>query len=263
MSPSRPRIRLLVLVICACVLAPAGARPADLYVEGHLSVSAGVGDSGGSVQFAPAPPIPFRGDDTDSSPLFSGAFGYEFPLNEIFPLDWETPLPDWPLRVELEGLGGRNYELLTKGGDRYLTQVESWSLLNNFWMDFPVHKPVSRLFGRIPLLEPMSVYLGGGVGFSYTELSTSNNVLSGSDDSFHLTWQVGTGLSYRLTEYVSVNLGYRYVELGDFDYPIVNPPADRVGSFSLHLAAHEFTSGLRVNFFSVKSPGSWTFRRAR
>ena len=66
--------------------APGSARAADLYLQGHLSVSAGVGDTGGAVQFNPAPPIPFTGDDTDSSPLFSGAFGYEFPLNEMFPL---------------------------------------------------------------------------------------------------------------------------------------------------------------------------------
>lgn len=263
MNPYRHCIRLAVVVVWTCVLAPSGTRAADLYLQGHLSVSAGVGDTGGSVQFPPAPPIPFVGDDTDSSPLFSGAFGYEFPLNEIFPPDWETPLPAWPLRVELEGLGGRDYEFVTQGGDRYLTDVESWSLLNNFWLDLPVHDPISRFFGRIPLLEPMSFYLGGGVGFSYTELSTSNNALSGGDDSYHLTWQVGSGFGYRLTEYVSVNFGYRYVDMGDFDYPMVNPPADTVGRFSMDLSAHEFTSGLRVNFFSVKSPGSWSFRRGR
>ena len=70
------------------------------------------------------------------------------------------------------------------------------------------------------------------------------------------TWQVGGGFDYQLTDRVSVGVGYRYVDLGSFDYPL-ELGTTHVGNFAIALASHEMRTGLRVNFYSVSSPGSW------
>jgi opacity protein-like surface antigen len=246
---------LFLLVAGGAALAAAPARAADLYLAGELAISHGTADSGG-VSSAPGFSFPNSGSDTDSSPLYGGAFGYEFSLADLAPHSWDWKLPDWSWRLEIEGIAGRDYELVTDGPDPYLTSVSSWGVLHNWWLDLPVHPAVAWAFGRVPLLEPMTFHLGGGVGAALTELETTNNVFSGSDDPLHLTWQVGAGFDYQLTDRIAVSSGYRYVNLGSFDYPLMNGPVP-AGNFTLDLASHEFRAGLRVRFYSVPAPGAW------
>lgn len=250
---------LALLATCAWVAAATPARAGDLYLAGQLAISGATGSSGGSTDF-----FDNSGSDTDSSPTYGPAFGYEFPLAELLPLDWDTSLPSWPVRVEVEGTFGRDYELVTQGGDPYLTHVSSWSVYQNLAIDLPVHGVVSWAIGRVPLLEPMSLSLGGGIGLISTDIDTTNNVMKGKDTSLGLTWQVGGGFAYRLTDRVSVDFGYRFSDLGHFKYKLRLPPQEEpVGSFSMDLLSHEFKAGLRVRFYSVASPGAWRFRRDR
>ena len=115
----------------------------------------------------------------------------------------------------------------------------------------------------MPILDPMTFHVGGGVGLGYTELSTTNNAIEGGKDALHLTWQVGAGIGYQLTDRVWLNLGYRFVSLGEFSYTMKVPPASPVGRFSLDLMSHELAAGVRVNFYELAPPGAWTFRRGR
>lgn len=255
---------IATVALLALTVWPSSARSGDLYVSGQFAISGGVAESGGSVDLGAGGIFPNSGSDTDSSPVFGGAVGYQFPLSELVPADWDWPLPDYAFRVELEGLGGRDYELVTRGPDPYLTRVEAWSLSNNFWMDFPVHDAVAHFFGRVPLVEPLSFSAGAGVGLGGSELSTTNNVFRGSELAYHFQWQVGGGVGYRITDRVSATLGYRYVDSGEFSYALANPPApDPVGTFKLDLSSHEVAFGLRVSFHSVPSPGAWSVRRGR
>jgi hypothetical protein len=253
------RARLVLLTICALLASTTGARAGDLYLAGQLAISWADGSSGGATDF-----FANSGSDSDSSPTFGPAFGYEFPLAELFPRDWDSPLPSWPVRFELEGVFGRDYELVTQGGDPYLTQMSSWAVYQNLAFDLPVHGAVSWAVGRVPLIEPMSFSLLAGVGLAGSDIETSNNVLSGEDDSLDFTWQAGAGFAYRLTDRVSVDFGYRFTDLGSFRYTLRSPPQQEpLGSFSMDLLSHEFKAGLRVRFYAAASPGDWSFRRDR
>lgn len=267
MSKSRLPTGLLAVVLLAAASWAVPGRAADLYLSAGLATSWGGGDTAVSLEDAGVTLFAKNASDTDTSPVFSGVFGIEVPMEQFLPLDWDTSLPTWPLRFELEGLGGRDYELVTPSGSpaTFLSRVESWSLLHNMWLDMPVHAPLSWAFGRLPLLEPMTFYLGGGVGVAHTDVSSSDNDLKGGDSGFGFTWQVGAGFGYRLTDRVTVGLGYRYVSLGSFDYALQLNPAtpDTFGRFKVDLAAHELNSGLRVNFYAVPSPGEWASRRGR
>lgn len=254
--PISPRAPWACVFACAAVMGPAPVAGAgELFVHGDLSISWGHGESGGSTEglgFAP------NGDDVDSSPVGGGAFGLAFPMNETLPPAWDVPLPDWEVRVELEGLYGRDYELVTEGGGAtgpFLTNGKTWSLMTNLWLDLPVYEPVSWLFGRLPLLEPMSLFVGSGIGLATTSVDVSNNALYGKETAYNFAWQAGAGLSYALTEQTSVSLGYRYVDLGELNLTLhdgINPR----GNFELDLFAHELRAGLRVEFYSVPFPGA-------
>lgn len=250
---------LFLLVCCALLAAPDPSPAADLYLSGALSVATGVGDSGGGGDIGGGGgSFSNSGSDSDSSPSIGGTFGYSVPLDELVPYDWDWPLPRWTLRTELEGMFLRDYELVTNlvGSEDYFTQVSNMTLLNNWWLDVPVHAPLSWAFGRIPILDPMTMHLGAGVGVGLTDLKTTSVAFTGKENAIHFTWQVGAGFDYQLTDRVSVGLGYRYVDMGSFDYPL-KLGATPVGNFKLDLASHELNTGLRVNFYSVSSPASW------
>jgi opacity protein-like surface antigen len=240
------RMHRLLPVIAVLWLGAAGpAQAGDFYFSGQLGLSSGEGESGGATPF-----FSNTGSDRDSSPLFGGTLGFGFAPQELLPE--ETWVPRTGIRVELEGLAGRDYEFLTAGADPYYTEVTSWSLMNNLWVDVPLNKPIAWAFGRIPVLEPLSVHVGAGIGIAFTDATTTDNVSAGSDDGIGFTYQVGAGLGYAITEFVSLTLGYRYLDLGQLELPLFAPQP--FGSYTLDLASHEITSSLRVTFRRIELP---------
>lgn len=236
----------------------ASARAGDLYATGSIGISAASGDSGGSTEF-----FDNTGSDSDASPVYGGAVGFAVPIDELLPpawddrlRSWRVNLPTWDLRFELEGIAGRDYELRTDGGDGYFTEVDNWAVTHNVWMDLPIREPVNWLFGRFPLLEPVTLYVGGGIGVAVTDVSATDNVSEGDETNFRFAWQVGAGFGYEVTEYVTLSLGYRYFDLGEAELTLYGAGPDPFGKYTLDARAHEIVSGVRVNFYSVPWP-SW------
>jgi len=256
----RPISKLIPRLILSCtsVLGLAGdAGAGDFYLTGNLAISTGTGDSGGSTDF-----FANTGSDTDAAPAYGGAVGFGFKLGEAIPKSWEIPLPGWGLRFEFEGMNGREYELRTNGGDGYISEVTAWTFMPNLWIDVPLHQPIAWMFGRIPVLEPLMLYGGAGLGLSATDLDTTDNVSEGRNEEFLFGWQAGVGLGYALTQRVTLMAGYRYIDLGQPKVTLRIPPSeDPFGRFTMDLAAHEFNFGVRVNFFSIPYPEKWAIRR--
>lgn len=273
MGTSRGGLRAaLVVWVVTFGLAPA-AGAGSLYFAGSVGISSVTGDSGGRNTFLDFAPT---GDDSDSSPIWGGAFGYEFRLDEAVPdkvrplrwtrrwadsepgtMDrfrgWGFRLPGWALRVELEGRGGRDFELRTNGfadAIPYRSDVSSWSAMTNTWLDVPVHGPIAALFGRVPLLEPLSVHVGGGLGYARTSVETSDTIVFGDETLNSFVWQAGGGVGYGLTDRVTLSLDYRYVSLGEVDVPLTDTLGDQ-GHFTLDLSNHELVAGLRFHFYSL------------
>lgn len=252
----------LLAGIAALGFAP-GARAGDLYLTGNLAISTGTGDSGGSTGL-PTPFFQNTGSDTDAAAAYGGALGLGVKLNEVIPKSWDVPLPAWGLRFEFEGMTGRDYDLRTNGSanDSFFTEVDAWTFMPNLWLDIPLAPPIAWAFGRIPILEPLSLYTGAGLGLSTVDLSTTDNVSKGSKEQFLFGWQAGVGLAYELTERVTLAAGYRYVDLGKPDVTLKQEGSeDPFGSYSLDLAAHEFNFGVRVNFWEIPYPEKWALRR--
>jgi len=234
-------ITLLLLLLLWSGAASAG----ELYLSGGIGISGGTGDSGGSTPY-----FDNTGSDTDSAAMYGFAFGFEMPMNEPLPEQWQHMLPSWPVLAEFEAVGGRDYEFLTDGGDPYRSDFKAWTVLHNLRFDVPMAAPFEWAFGRIPILHPLTLYVGVGVGISIYEVDTTDNVSRGSDDSVAFAWQTGAGLSYSISEYVSLDLGYRYIDLGTSEFDLAVGPTD-FGDFSLDTAAHELATAVRVRFYGV------------
>jgi opacity protein-like surface antigen len=250
------------LLLVALVPAPA-ATAADFYLGGGIGISPEATGTANGVNSFTSPNFDIHGRDTDSAPTYSGVLGMEVALDEALP--WFRRVPRWDLRLEAEATGGRDYEFTTPGftaTEPYRSHIKAWSLLANLYLDVPVYPAFSALFGRLAVVEPLSVYAGAGIGLGSTELSASDTSTAGDESAYLFAWQAGAGFSYELTEHVDFALGYRYVDLGRTsasleDSPPLADPQDR-GNFQLDLSAHELQSTLRIKFFSFPLPGFWS-----
>jgi opacity protein-like surface antigen len=238
---------VLLLVL---LLGPAGSGVAgELYLSADLGISGGFATSGGSTPY-----FGNSGSDVDSAPTYGFTFGFEAPMNEPLRENWQDLIPSWPVMVDLEFIGGRDFEFLTDGGDPYRSEVTSWTAMHNARLDIPLGAPIERLFGRLPILEPLAFYTTAGVGVTINDVSTTDNVSRGSDTVVGFAWQVGAGFAYELSRHVSLSAGYRYVDLGDVDLDLELGPTP-FGNFTLDVTAHEFAAAVRVRFFPVALRG--------
>jgi hypothetical protein len=135
----------------------AGPSAADweVYISGGLGISGAIIDTDGLVPNPPNPGIPLTGEDDDASPLLDGAVGLRVPMDEIVPREWlmNTRLPDWPVRLELEAAGLREFDLTTDqsgGTTRFFTKWKATTFFVNVWLDIPfaeLWRPVQCLGG--------------------------------------------------------------------------------------------------------------------
>ena len=97
--------------------------------------------------------------------------------------------------------------------------------------------------------------MGAGIGFGVTDIASTDNIASGSDRNYEFAWQVGDGLGYELTEYVTLTAGYRYFDLNFNEIELyMADDEDLFGYYSLDAQAHEFNLGMRVNFYTMPWP---------
>lgn len=194
------------------------------------------------------------GEDTDTSPAFGGTLGLSFPIDEALPAIKEFEMPSWIVRTEMEFMTGRDNEIITDAvgaGDKQVSEVDAWTLMPNFTLEVPIREPVRWAFGRVPVLELMSIYANVGLGIATIDLDSSDNNTKAEADELTFAWQAGAGITYELTDTTTFMLGYRYVDLGEMEADLIFVPSDNVkaGDFSIDLTSHEIVTGLRIDFY--------------
>ncbi len=113
--------------------------------------------------------------------------------------------------------------------------TKSYSLI-----DFEVETQSVMLntYYHLPTGTSLTPYIGGGIGVAHVKGTAEIMGLSGSIKKTNFAWQAGAGLSYDLTKNFALDLGYRYMDYGNFEKEDV----------SLDTTAHEFYTGIRVSF---------------
>lgn len=268
--PDRFRPALLAL-LCSCTalaLFAAPAPAADLYVSGVIGISSATGDT----KFSQDLDNTFSGSDDDTSPVYGGAIGMAFPLSELIPWRLRIPsfdvpvwpgkaahfegsedfrFPGWRTSLEIEAQTGRDYEIITKGASAItpvIANVSSSSFMTNFQLDVPIQAPLHIFFGRLPMLEPVTLFGGVGVGASLNEIEANDTVFGkDSDKGFTFAHQFRAGIGYALTDSIHVSAGWRYYNLGELE---VGTGAAN-GKVTSEVVANEFVSGLTWQFYHL------------
>ena len=159
---------------------------------------------------------------------------------------WGTPLTrtvthnyeDFGPTIVAPGLSSTT----TSMTDAFHTDIKSYSLLFNGYYD------LGNFRGFVP-------YVGAGIGVAYNVVDDVTALwLPGAiegDEKLSFAWQVSTGVGYQIRENMILDIGYRYLDLGDAEsgridggYNI-NPPV----RFET-LRSHEIKVGLRYHFGS-------------
>lgn len=269
-------VRFLVAGVAGALALSASVARAQWNLYGSWDIGYSVADGSTSgVNTAAGPQgVTLAGGSIDASPLLGGAIGLEVPLDQAFP--WDLPFdiryPRWNLRAELEAMGLRDYEIRSNGAvadTPMFTEVQSWSLLQNLWVDVPMrglYRPFTTMTGmlmgvrRLPtlkaILESTEFTAGAGIGLSSVDFETSDNIALGSTTSYNFAYQAGTGFSYRVNEALRLGLGYRYVNPGDARARLADKDGlgQDLGSFDLSSDVHELRTTLRINFYDFRTP---------
>lgn len=72
---------------------------------------------------------------------------------------------------------------------------------------------MANIYASYHVYDKFSVYATGGVGYSYNKTDKFKGEYKGEGKS-NFAWNVGAGVEYALTPCVTLDLGYRYSDLG-------------------------------------------------
>ena len=149
---------------------------------------------------------------------------------------------DVPVRMELEYALRSEWSTdqdYSVGGVRATAKAMAnvQTLLANFYYDFRNS-------------SNFTPYVGLGLGVAFIEASVDASLTtpwgwaagSVSDSETAFAWNIGAGVAYNINDTVTIDLGYRYLNLGDSKFKFNNLKAS---AFS---AAHEIMLGLRFTF---------------
>lgn len=166
-------------------------------------------------------------DDVGSSWLFGGAVGYRI-------------RPNVRAELALGYRGGYGIGQTLSNGASLSADVASLNLMANGYYDFNIGSP----------LRP---YVSGGLGWArnrVSEISSTNPAgaaAGGSQDN--VAWSLGAGIGYPINDRLTLDLGYRYVDLGRIDttagVATVTGAAAPYSGITGRLKVNELVVGLR------------------
>jgi opacity protein-like surface antigen len=176
----------------------------------------------------------------DSAPFFGAGIGYTF--NSWFRADATA---EYRGKANFHGFD-QGYSSFIGGfaDDRYTASKSELTFLLNGYVDL----------GTWNCITP---FVGAGVGFSrntisdFGDISTrfSSDVFGGTASKWSFAWALYAGLAYQVTKNVTIELAYRYIDLGSATSgPLLgydNTP-NTPYEFN-HITSHDLKLGVRFN----------------
>jgi len=240
-----------VLLALACN--SQSVQAAELYLNATFMQSLGRDNSSGQIEVLP---VTVLGSDGDSSLGYGLGVGFGFDFEEVLPKTWDA----WgtAFRVEGEFVYGREYEFVSNTEDpagqplprRFFNEVSAWTFMPvNLYIDVPLRKPMSKIFGRVPRLEPFDFSFGFGAGVSHVQVNAFDNTAHARDTVYKFAFQANGAFSYEINERTKIQLGYRYLDLGSTDAKLLfDGTTVDAGTVDLDLHSHEIVLAARWAF---------------
>ena len=130
-----------------------------------------------------------NGVEVDTSDSWGYGFAVGFGMNNFrVEGEWARQSND----IDRLGRGAANTGKLISGS------VEATTYMVNGYYDYDI-------------ADAYGIYGTGGVGYGHTELRLEGD--KGTGDTF--VWKIGAGMYYNVTEQLSLDLGYEYLDLGN------------------------------------------------
>lgn len=211
------RLSTIALVVCAgAVTAMPTAKAADMpepiprdeisgwYLRGDIGYSNQEVDGLDNALYDAYDSVENVSADFDGAPFFAAGVGYRW--NHWFRTDVTG---EYRSKSDFDGL-----DIGTVGGvripDNYTAKKSEWLALLNGYFD------VGTWHGITP-------FVGAGVGAANVEISdftdvgvTNASVAFGDDhDEWNFAWALYAGLGFEVTDAFTVELAYRYLDIGD------------------------------------------------
>lgn len=148
-----------------------------------------------------------------------------------------TDRPNGELRVEVEALGrgtltGQTNSVFSP--EQYAVRAtDSWTVMANLWRERAIS-------------DRLGVYGGGGIGAGGYRIAVDDLTVSGAGTESVFAWQVGTGVTWRITPHATLDLGYRYLDLGVASTPLALGGTTPAGNYTSALSASEWLLSVRI-----------------
>jgi opacity protein-like surface antigen len=157
---------------------------------------------------ATAPAFVIFDHDIKSSPLFGVGFGYD--TGHYFRFDLTGEYRGSAIFLANLKYAGTDGDFGTGGTDEYTADIQSWVGLANMYIDI----------GTWHCITP---YVGGGIGFATIDVIGLKDVnvptlgvAFGKDNTeTNFAWALYAGLSYKVTPGLTLDLAYRFTDIGD------------------------------------------------
>jgi OOP family OmpA-OmpF porin len=225
--------------------------PNGLYMRGDLGAAIGdkitVHDTSSNLAVCLVcnSQIPAR---TENSAIFGAGIGYR--ISPLFRAD--VTVDDIP-SLHATGAAGSGIS----AGTSMSADIHSLVGLANGYLDLNALAP--------NLLGPIQPFIDGGVGVAHNEMSPMSGLFLGvvpvsysGAARTNFAWGVGAGAGYALTPNLTIELAYKYLDLGPVETggSVVGPgvafPVSKLRSDDL--TAHTITAGLRWSFGAPPAP---------
>lgn len=194
----------------------------QFYVSGIVGASFAALSSGGMNTAGVATP----NTGTVSDDLFTagGALGIAFER------------PHGLLRAEVEGRGREQMLGETASVEPFAVRAsDGWSAMANVWRDYF-------------LTERLGLYGGGGIGAGGYRLSVEESlaIVTGASAASEFAWQAGGGVTYRVGAHITLDLGYRFLDLGRASTPLVLGDGSSAGNYTSAFSTSEVLLTVRI-----------------
>jgi opacity protein-like surface antigen len=116
--------------------------------------------------------------------------------------------------------------------------------------DLNSHTVMANLYWDIVTWNKITPFIGGGVGIAINETDTKGTVIATgvsknySNSDVEFAWTVGAGANYAITKNWSLELAYRYIDLGEARFG--NKTDGEITAKDV--SSHEILAGLRFQF---------------
>jgi opacity protein-like surface antigen len=159
------------------------------------------------------------------------------------------------VRVEAEGFSERDYRFRTNSFPGppgpitffYRGNFEAWTVMGNLWFDYPLN----NLWPDLSVVRNLVISAGTGFGAARTQLSMTDGVVRADAKDTNFAWQLGAGLGYAITDWLTLEVSYRHIDLGETSvdmYAVLDGAL--AGNYDLKVNSEQVMGGLRLTFFS-------------